>query len=37
MNTIVLWGIATVWALLSIGFGLFVCPRLFRNAPGGVE
>lgn len=27
--------IAVGWVIVSIAFGLYVCPRLFRKAPGG--
>jgi hypothetical protein len=35
MSSIAIGLIALGWALVSIAFGLAVCPRLFRNAPGG--
>jgi hypothetical protein len=37
MNSIWIGFGAACWALASIAFGLYVCPRLFRNAPGGKE
>lgn len=35
MESIELWLIAVGWLAVSLVFGLVVCPRLMRKAPGG--
>lgn len=37
MSSIEFGLIAVAWVVVSIAFGLCVCPLLFQNAPGGDE